>query len=195
MVASTPFSIGGASESNSSDDASSKTAPRQQQTSNGNNSGAEAREKYHAGSSKWGKYKKREQEAKKKRRANQENIATTSEGSEPALSSGALDLSSSDSYANVAFSTDAQATGAMKENFDFPDGGWVCSQCQNYNFKGRVKCNRCHKSKSGCDQDGKPKHLIRQIEKESVQQTQQQPSKRKQAISESDLPQQCYGKT
>ena len=149
MVASTPFSIGGASKNSSSDDSSSKKAPRQH-SGNDNNSGAESREKYHAGSSKWGKYKKREQEAKKKRRTNQENIAIKSEDGELALSSGALDLSS-DSHANVAGSADAQASGPMKENFDFPDGGWVCSQCQNYNFKGRVKCNRCHKSKSGCD--------------------------------------------
>ena len=177
IAASTPFSIGGASENNSSEDTKPKQAgkaPRQQQTCKENNSGGEAREKYHAGSSKWGKYKKREQEAKKKRRANQENIAIKSEGGEPALSSGALDLSSDTGVC----SADAQAAGAMKENFDFPDGGWVCSQCQNYNFKGRVKCNRCHKSKSGCDQDGKPKHLIRQNEKESLQ-PQQQPSKRK----------------
>lgn len=27
-------------------------------------------------------------------------------------------------------------------SFSFPDGGWVCSFCQNYNFYGRVKCNR-----------------------------------------------------
>ena len=74
--------------------------------SNCNNSGTESREKYHAGSSKWGKYKKREQEAKKKRKANQENIAIKSEGSEPALSSSTLDLSSSDTYANVACSAD-----------------------------------------------------------------------------------------
>lgn len=32
-----------------------------------------------------------------------------------------------------------------KEEFDFPDGGWVCSSCQNYNFFGRQKCNRCQK--------------------------------------------------
>ena len=183
MATSTPFSIG---ETSSGDEATcSKKAPRQQQP--GANS-AETREKYHSGSLKWGKYKKREQEAKKKRRANQENIGVKSEGGESALSSGALDLSSDSYSANMA---DAQVSGSMKENFDFPDGGWVCSQCQNYNFKGRVKCNRCHKSKSGCDQDGKPKHLIRQTDKESVQ---QQPPKRKQAISESDLPHQCYGK-
>jgi len=29
--------------------------------------------------------------------------------------------------------------------FAFPDGGWVCSCCQNYNFSGRNKCNRCQK--------------------------------------------------
>ena len=46
-------------------------------------------------------------------------------------------------------------------NFNFPDGGWVCSQCQNYNFSGRVKCNRCNKGKSKLDYNGKPKHLLK----------------------------------
>lgn len=46
-------------------------------------------------------------------------------------------------------------------NFNFPDGGWVCSQCQNYNFCGRVKCNRCSKAKSKTDFNGKPKHLLK----------------------------------
>lgn len=46
-------------------------------------------------------------------------------------------------------------------NFNFPDGGWVCSQCQNYNFSGRVKCNRCNKVKTKQDFNGKPKHLLK----------------------------------
>ena len=33
-------------------------------------------------------------------------------------------------------------------SFSFPEGGWVCSTCQNYNFYGRHKCNRCQKLKS-----------------------------------------------
>ena len=48
-----------------------------------------------------------------------------------------------------------------KENFAFPDGGWVCSQCQNYNFAGRVRCNRCTKQKTKSDFNGKPKHLLK----------------------------------
>ena len=36
----------------------------------------------------------------------------------------------------------------------------MCCQCQNYNFQGRVKCNRCRKQKGTDDADGKPKHLI-----------------------------------
>lgn len=48
-----------------------------------------------------------------------------------------------------------------KEEFDFPDGGWVCSTCQNYNFFGRQKCNRCQKQKSRQDRNGKPNHLLR----------------------------------
>lgn len=50
---------------------------------------------------------------------------------------------------------------ASKSEFDFPDGGWVCSGCQNYNFFGRQKCNRCLKIKTKLDLNGKPKHLLR----------------------------------
>lgn len=46
-------------------------------------------------------------------------------------------------------------------NFSFPDGGWVCSFCQNYNFYGRMKCNRCSKIKTKEDCEGKPQHIIR----------------------------------
>lgn len=34
------------------------------------------------------------------------------------------------------------------QSYSFPDGGWACSKCHNYNFKGRKFCNRCKKSKS-----------------------------------------------
>ena len=56
-----------------------------------------------------------------------------------------------------------QQKGKVQEgnDFSFPDGGWVCSQCQNYNFLGRVKCNRCQKPKSKLDANGKPKHLLK----------------------------------
>ena len=47
-----------------------------------------------------------------------------------------------------------------KSPFKFPDGGWVCSSCQNYNFYGRIKCNRCFKVKTEVDMNGKPKHLL-----------------------------------
>ena len=53
--------------------------------------------------------------------------------------------------------------------FSFPDGGWVCSSCQNYNFCGRVKCNRCKKAKSKLDFDGKPQHLLRKTSPGQVQ--------------------------
>lgn len=48
-----------------------------------------------------------------------------------------------------------------QNNFSFPDGGWVCSFCQNYNFYGRVRCNRCTKNKTTEDCEGKPQHIIR----------------------------------
>lgn len=54
-----------------------------------------------------------------------------------------------------------------KDNFNFPDGGWVCCFCQNYNFYGRLKCNRCRKGKSREDCDGKPQHIIRKEMKTS----------------------------
>jgi hypothetical protein len=44
--------------------------------------------------------------------------------------------------------------------FDFPEGGWECSKCQNYNFKGRKECYRCKKAKSEEDYDGKPTHMF-----------------------------------
>ncbi|CAI2367263.1 unnamed protein product [Moneuplotes crassus] len=46
-----------------------------------------------------------------------------------------------------------QARSKARAGFSFPEGGWVCSFCQNYNFYGRIKCNRYV--------DGKPQHIIR----------------------------------
>lgn len=37
----------------------------------------------------------------------------------------------------------------------------MCSECQNYNFQGRNKCNRCLKHKTRTDYNGKPKHILR----------------------------------
>ena len=48
-----------------------------------------------------------------------------------------------------------------KGTFHFPDGGWECSTCQNYNFRGRKECNRCKKPKTKQDTDGKPLHLLK----------------------------------
>ena len=50
---------------------------------------------------------------------------------------------------------------ASKNNFEFPDGGWECSKCQNYNFRGRKECNRCKKVRSKHDYSGKPLHLLK----------------------------------
>lgn len=44
-------------------------------------------------------------------------------------------------------------------DFKFPDGGWECSKCQNYNFKGRKECHRCKKPKASDDCEGMPQHL------------------------------------
>lgn len=53
------------------------------------------------------------------------------------------------------------ANPANSDNFAFPNGGWVCSECQNYNFCGRSSCNRCDKQKDDKDFNGKPKHLLK----------------------------------
>lgn len=58
-------------------------------------------------------------------------------------------------------SSKEEQTGANPSAFSFPDGGWVCSFCQNYNFYGRTKCNRCSKAKTKEDCEGKPQHIIR----------------------------------
>eukprot|EP00357_Protocruzia_adherens_P031860 CAMPEP_0115036296 /NCGR_PEP_ID=MMETSP0216-20121206/42032_1 /TAXON_ID=223996 /ORGANISM="Protocruzia adherens, Strain Boccale" /LENGTH=589 /DNA_ID=CAMNT_0002416085 /DNA_START=156 /DNA_END=1926 /DNA_ORIENTATION=- len=60
----------------------------------------------------------------------------------------------------------SSAKNIKKSFFNFPDGGWVCSLCQNYNFAGRVKCNRCKKVKTCEDFEGKPKHLMRRSKEE-----------------------------
>ena len=44
-----------------------------------------------------------------------------------------------------------QETSGGKDQFAFPDGGWVCADCQNYNFAGRAQCNRCKKRKTSQD--------------------------------------------
>jgi hypothetical protein len=46
-----------------------------------------------------------------------------------------------------------------ESDFKFPDGGWECSKCQNYNFKGRKECHRCKKAKADDDCEGMPQHL------------------------------------
>ena len=111
-------------------------------------------EKYHAGRLKWGKYKKAEQEQKEKD-AN-------------GFKQGSPEKSQSKKPSN----------GNSQDNFDFPDGGWVCSQCQNYNFQGRQKCNRCNKSKTCKDVDGKPRHLLRQERRNQKRQVQQNEKKK-----------------
>ena len=45
------------------------------------------------------------------------------------------------------------------ESYVFPEGGWVCSKCDNYNFKNKKICHRCKKAKSSEDVDGKPEHM------------------------------------
>ena len=74
---------------------------------------------------------------------------------------------------------------AGKSQFKFPDGGWVCLACQNYNFCGRVRCNRCGKGKTKDDPVGKPKHLLRKENDENdPSAAAKQPSKVKKQLKE-----------
>ena len=45
-------------------------------------------------------------------------------------------------------------------SYCFPEGGWECGKCQNYNFKGRKECFRCKKGKDSDDYEGKPQHMF-----------------------------------
>lgn len=59
-----------------------------------------------------------------------------------------------------------------KKSFNFPDGGWECSKCQNYNFKGRKSCHRCKKAKCEADIEGKPEHMNMPADKKQQLKTQ-----------------------
>ena len=53
-------------------------------------------------------------------------------------------------------------------HYDFPDGGWECSNCSNYNFKGRKRCHRCKKDYNVTDNKGKPEHMFLGIEEKKA---------------------------
>lgn len=55
----------------------------------------------------------------------------------------------------------AEPPKKVAKGCELPDGGWVCLLCQNYNFRGRTKCNRCGKLKTKYDPEGKPQHLVK----------------------------------
>jgi len=57
----------------------------------------------------------------------------------------------------------------QSKSCDIPDGGWVCLVCQNYNFRGRMKCNRCGKKRTKDDPEGKPSYLLRKEGEEGLQ--------------------------
>jgi len=71
--------------------------------------------------------------------------------------------------AKPAFRINYRKTKKEKKQFTFPEGGWECSHCQNYNFKGKEKCNRCKKDKDTNDIDAKPEHCSVDLEtKEAI---------------------------
>ena len=64
-----------------------------------------------------------------------------------------------------------QSDRKMNPNFQFPESGWSCGACRNYNFSGREICNRCNKQKDQGDTDGLPPHLARHnVKKDELRQ-------------------------
>lgn len=64
------------------------------------------------------------------------------------------------------------------KQFKFPEGGWVCLECENYNFQGPAKCNRCGKVKTKEDPVGKPKHMLRTENDENIPPTKSKDQKK-----------------
>jgi hypothetical protein len=78
-------------------------------------------------------------------------------------------LESDDDTESKADQTEAVGKRRRKNRqFDFPEGGWECKKCQNYNFKGRKECFRCKKGKDDLDYDGKPKHMFLPAEQKAA---------------------------
>ena len=71
-----------------------------------------------------------------------------------------------------------QETDANDNCFEFPDGGWECSKCQNYNFKGRKQCHRCKKPKTVKDTTGRPEHMFRPEDERAAFKTMKNKQKR-----------------
>jgi len=65
-------------------------------------------------------------------------------------------------------STKIDSAGNILNSYDFPEGGWECSTCSNYNFKGRKCCYRCKKDFSQNDIIGKPKHMLMHDEEKAA---------------------------
>ena len=81
-------------------------------------------EKKHAGRSKWGKYKQQERYSKQL-------------------------MSSMNNGKSVASKSPSKPTLDIT---NLPEDGWVCSNCQNYNFARRKSCNRCKKVRTCSDE-------------------------------------------
>lgn len=73
-------------------------------------------------------------------------------------------LPGSESQGHSDCSTTDPSKRAAVCSFEFPDGGWECSKCQNYNFKGRKQCRRCKKPKTVKDSTGRPEHMFKPVE-------------------------------
>ena len=79
----------------------------------------------------------------------------------------AFNTQTSQHNAKLSFNSSEEEQRCDKRaNFEFPDGGWECAKCQNYNFKGRKACYRCKKPKTAEDVDGKPDHMVNGLTKQ-----------------------------
>ena len=85
-----------------------------------------------------------------------------------------------DDVQNDRENKDDESTKALQNpnGFAFPDGGWECSKCQNYNFKGRKQCHRCKKPKTVKDTIGRPEHMFRADEEKAALKTLKNKQKR-----------------
>lgn len=69
---------------------------------------------------------------------------------------------------------ECQKSTKNKKTYEFPDGGWECSKCHNYNFKGRNECHRCRKPKTIRDQSTKPNHMFQSEQEKAQHKTEKQ---------------------
>jgi len=102
----------------------------------------------HKGSVRWAKYKNRPQQP-----VNVPVAAVAPPKKENARENkrrplkNAVQPTTNNTFSNQSTSSSDPKKVPGELGFQFPDNGWVCKQCQNYNFPGRTCCHRCKKVK------------------------------------------------